>query len=115
MFDPKEVTNLLDDIRSASNSLLNLVKPQAGNRLDVKARLEAVRTPVVKLLDIQAQHREEVKQIIPHFAPSLREAYDAVSEAGAAIDPKKHPDLDQLAQEINSLLRSLDESPPFRE
>jgi hypothetical protein len=68
MFDPKEVTKLLDDIRSASNSLLNLVKPQAGNRLDVKARLEAVRTPVVKLLDIGCSGSMERKTGLRHRA-----------------------------------------------
>jgi hypothetical protein len=95
MLDPKEVSNLLDGIRNASNSLLNSVNAKAGIALDVKAGLEAIKTQLVKLLDIQAEHREELKQIIQHFAPSLREAYDAVSEAGSAIDTKKRPDLDQ--------------------
>ena len=112
MPDPKEIKNLLDDIESASKSLISLVKARAGLAFDVEARLEAIKTRVLKLLDIQSGHREEVEQIIPHFAPHLRAAYEAVSEAGSAIDPKNRPDFDRSSQELNKLLRSLDEPPP---
>jgi hypothetical protein len=111
MLEPKEVTNLLDKIRSASNSLLELVKAKGGIGLDVRIGLEAIKTPVVKLLDIQAEHRAQLTQLIPHFAPALADVYHAVAETGSAIDPKKRPDLYKLAEEVNSLLQSLDGRP----
>jgi hypothetical protein len=111
MFDPKEVTNLLDETRNASNSLLALVKAKAGIGLDVKIGLSAIKTPVVKLLDIQAKHRVELTQLIPNLPLSLADAYHAVAETGSEIDPKKRPDLYELAEEVNSLLRSLNEPP----
>jgi hypothetical protein len=110
MLNPREVEGLLDDTRNASKLLLNLVKAKAGIA-DLRAGLEAIRTPAAKLLHMQAAARKDGGQIVRHFAPSMCEAYNAVAEAGSVINAEKWPDLFHFAMEVNGLLRSLDEPP----
>jgi hypothetical protein len=62
-----------------------------------------------ELVELQIMYRDEVREIVPIFSLQLRDAYEAISAAGAAIDHRKRPDLDEIAQEANQLLRSLDE------
>jgi hypothetical protein len=107
------VRRLLEEIRGASNSLLTLVKARGGIGLDLQARLEQITWSLLELVELKAKYRDEVREIVPNFALQLRDAYEAVSEAGAAIDHRKRPDLDEMAQEANHLLRTLDEPPAY--
>jgi hypothetical protein len=107
------VRRLLEEIRGASNLLLTLVKARGGIGLDLQARLEQITWSLLELVELQAKYRDEVREIVPNFALQLRYANEAVSEAGAAIDHRKRPDLDEMAQAANHLLRTLDESPAY--
>jgi hypothetical protein len=88
------------------------VKARGGIGLDLQARLEQITWSLLELVELQAKYRDEVREIVPNFALQLRDAYEAVSEAGAAIDHRKRPDLDEMTQEANHLLRTLNEPPP---
>jgi hypothetical protein len=45
--------------------------------------------------------------IVPSFDLELHSAYQAVCEAGAAIDHHKRPDLHDIIQDVQELMRSL--------
>jgi hypothetical protein len=108
------VRRLLGAIRIASNSLLTTLKARGGLGPELEVRLEQINWSLLELVELQIVYRDEVREIVPIFSLPLRDAYEAISEAGAAIDHRKRPDLDEIAQEAKQLLRSLDETPQRR-
>ena len=102
------VTHLLDEICGASTAAMMAARSSTAIPVDLKNALENVRNLVRELLELQAQHQEEVKRLYPHFRLEKQWAVEAVLDIRTVFEVCNRPDLDKLAREVNELLRSLD-------
>jgi hypothetical protein len=94
--------------------MLTTLKARGGLGPELEVRLEQIKWSLLELIELQIMYRDEVREIVPIFSLQLRDAYEAISDAGTSIDHRKRPDLDEMAQEAHQLLRSLDEPPQRR-